>query len=222
MNKRVSAPKELFVPEKSVIIREMVETDISAVTALHCEAFTGYRSGLLGPRFVEAEHRWFLTNYPQLALVSEYGGEVVGFVFGAKPGYGVSLLRDIWLYGLWALLCRPWLLFHSKIWLGSSTYLKLLLSRKSERSIASNRDIDEAPAKKALTLASIAVMPSMQGRGIAGLLIGAFENQAGLLGAVQLRLSVFDSNQAACSAYERAGWRIVTRKNGVITYTKQI
>lgn len=210
-------------------IRLMRPADLPAVASIHLASFAGHRSALLGAGFVKAEYRWFLAHFPQLALVSEQDGMVVGSVIGATPAYGTEVLPSLWREALVALLLRPWLLVNPTIWAQFDLFFRVLVLKRLRR--APKPVSPKAPLAESVRpssedapffLASIAVDPTCRGRGIAGQLIQAFEQQARALGAARLRLTVLKNNLAAQRAYENTGWYKVATTDRTVKYRKDL
>ncbi|MGE3818353.1 MAG: hypothetical protein AB7I30_02880, partial [Isosphaeraceae bacterium] len=74
-------------------IRPMTVGDLPGVVPVHLEGFQGYRSSLLGPRFLERLYLWFATDPAGFGLVAVESAKVVGFVAGARLGSGPAITR---------------------------------------------------------------------------------------------------------------------------------
>jgi ribosomal protein S18 acetylase RimI-like enzyme len=203
-------------------VRHMRLGDILEVVRIHSEAFPDSRSTLLGKTFLEAEYQWFLYNHPDVALVYRKEEDVVGFVVGGRRGYDHYFFRDNITKVIKSVLLKPRLLFRKNIWADAETFSSSYLRTLFVSAEARNVGTEKTSQTRYLSLASIAVMPSMQGHGIGGLLIQAFEEQAQKLGFALVRLTVKASNKSACQSYEKAGWILLDTRNGAASYYKNL
>ena len=180
-----------------VHIRLLSEDDLAAIVALHGDLFPSSRSTLLGPAFLRAMYRWFLTFYPDLALVAEAGGNCVGFAVGSLGGYGRRIARSAWRQILLGLCRRPYLTLRPGMFRLLGSYAMAFFPRRSVQ-----------PVVPKVSLASIGVDRSTQQSGIGAALLRRFEEQAKRRNASVLGLSVESTNHAARRLYQRCGWTL--------------
>ena len=187
--------------DTGVRVRCVRQADLSRLVEIHLAAFADHRSARLGPRYVRAVHEWFFAHPGAVNLVAEEEGRVEGFVEGVPDGYGRPMTAALRYVAVGALLSRPWLLFDAAI---------LHTQRRRVRSLFGTADRDVLPPvrprARPFVLTSIAVAPEAQGRGIAGVLMDAFEQRVREKGHACMRLSVYTDNTRAQRAYQKAGW----------------
>jgi ribosomal protein S18 acetylase RimI-like enzyme len=181
--------------------RPMEARDLSIVVSIHLRAFAGYKSSILGPRFVDRLYRWFLTHDPGFAVVAEADGAVCGFAAGARLGSGPAVTRFTASAAVKTLLGRPWLLAHPEIVAGCR--LKLQQMHHPAPPLPSLPGAADLPTA---ALAGIAVAPEQQGRGVGAHLMRAFEEEAIRRGYRRGWLSVRRDNASASRLYRRCGW----------------
>jgi len=177
--------------------------DLSAVVAIHREAFTGFFLTLLGPRFVGTYYRT-VALYPRSVFrVAEHSDRVVGFLVGFidPPACYQHLKRNWWQFVgplAIAVATRPALLRRIL-----QSILRVGMSGK-------NIDRKEIPASTIAELASIAVSPRNNGRGTGELLVRDFLALAQRSGARIVFLTTDrDSNERVVRFYRKLGFSLV-------------
>lgn len=186
----------------SQCIVEMTADLVPQVVAMHLQAFDGYMSTRLGPKYVDALIRWFLENKEAISLVAlDDSGKPAGYVIGARVGYTVAMNRDILGPAVLATISRPWLLLDRRIIRTAFGRLKLLAGKPA--SSGETPDLVEPT----MSLVGIGVSPHAQGAGLGRQLVEAFEARSRELGACSLRLSVYPDNAGARGLYEKCGWQ---------------
>lgn len=197
-------------------IRKMAIGDLPGVARVHLEGFQGYRSTLLGSRFLERMYLWFVTDPAGFGLVAVESAEVVGFVAGARLGSGPAITRFTLGETVRALTTRPWLLGHPKIIEGMAQKL-VQAAHSRPPSLA----LPGPPGLATASLVGIAVATDLKSLGLGSRLLGAFEAVAVSAGYERGYLSVRPENVAARRAYERAGWSPAGPGRGeVLNYAK--
>lgn len=202
-------------PPLQATMRRATAHDIPGIARIHIEGFAGYRSTLLGERFVAEVVSWFLAQPFSIVLVAEAGDRLAGFVFGAPVGYVGQLNRSVFPAAAMAILIRPWLLLRPVILQGIIGKLRQVAKARPQQS-----SLVEEPA---FSLVGIGVDSQFRGKGIAGILISCFEEEVAVRGFRRIRLSVKKDNIAALRAYEKAGWiRCTEEAADLYTYRKQV
>jgi ribosomal protein S18 acetylase RimI-like enzyme len=209
---------------RDVRVRPLQGSDLPVMTSIHLEAFQGYRSALLGPRFVGRLYQWFLIHPDAFGLVAELaadnaldGGDLCGFAVGAPLGSGPDLTRFTAATAVQALVARPWLLMHPEI--RAAFRLKLRQMRRPAPALAC---LPGGPALRTAALVGIGVAARLQGHGVGARLMEAFEAEAIWRGYRRACLGVRRDNAAACHLYRRCGWEEwpLLRTPNAATYVK--
>ncbi len=197
-------------------IRLLTLEDIDTVTAIHQERFPGSRSTLLGKPFLRKMYRWFIINYPELALAAAVDGQVVGFAVGSMGGYGRRVFRHAILEVMWGLMRHPNLVFNRSTFYLWRSYLRAFTPsfEKKEKLASSNPEIVQAG------FASLAVTKSAQGAGV--LLIVSIERAAKRKGANLISGTVRKDNVLLQRVYDNLGWQVLHETSVGITYSKRI
>lgn len=203
--------------ESMVTMRVVELSDVGPTARLHLKALPGGFFVSLGPRFLRAYHRTFLTSPAGIALLAECGGATVGFVVGTvdeATHYRHVLRRDRWalgIRGLASLISQPSLGYRFV----RTRLLRYLrgLARLSRPSPVPSAEVVHLPT--AGVLSHMAVDASRRGEGIGRDLLAAFAETAKAQGARTVRLSTASDNEVARRFYERAGWREVDERPDV-------
>ena len=177
---------------------------IEDIVSIHCESFPESRSTQLGRPFLRRMYRWYHLYQPQLSIVAESEGELVGFVTGAIGGSSRRIFRDAFPWGGWGFLRRPTLMFQAEMYEMWQSYLRGLFPGKGSGKPTLQQS--ERPVKA--TLDSIAVRLGARGQGIGSALVYAFEDAARGRGATVLSLGVELDNLPAQRLYQQCGWRL--------------
>lgn len=186
-------------PEEGVL-RVASLSDISGVVDVHLKAFEGFFLSLLGRDFLHVMYTAFLSRKGGVFVVYERNNDIQGFaVGGIKNNEKDSSLALRFLPKL-ALAVLPVLMKHP-----------LVVGRR-----LCNRffNLGENPVtpEKSVMLRSIAVLPSLSGGGVAGRLLGSFEEHARLLGAESVVLTTdADEKNRAIGFYSKNGYKSLSR-----------
>ncbi len=183
--------------KEGCLCRDATLDDLVAVTELHMAAFPEFFLSSLGPAFVHTMYRAFLRNSSGIFVVAEIEGRVSGFAVGALQSTGKDrhlALRMLPQF-VWAL--APAVARHPM------RVLRRVLSQ-----FFSDGGVPAMPDAGA-ALRSIGVSPAMQGGGVAGHLLAAFEQRAQARGAsaVTLTTDVLD-NERAIQFYKKHGYAV--------------
>jgi len=196
----------------------MEKKHLSAVITIHQIAFPGYFLTELGRPFLRAMYGWYVHHHDAIAHVALADGRVIGFVTGTANGltYRRSLIQERWLPMsgalVWRFLTRP---LWSLSMIGRRRKdlvqaVKILSERWSWAVRQAAQSIGQQKAGSAIpeaSLLSIAVLPEVQGCGVALALLAEFEVEARARGCVEATLSVKDDNPRARRFYEKANWK---------------
>lgn len=191
----------------SAVLRVMELSDVSSTAELHRAALPGGFFVALGPRFLRAYHRTFLTSPAGVALVADVDGRPIGFLLGTVDE--ASHYRHVARYERWrlgwrgvlSLAARPALAAHF-IRTRAFRYLRgvLRLSRSSPV------EASTVPPPGSGVLSHVAVEPAARGRGAGRLLATAYCETAKAQGACAVRLSAAADNRSAQALYEALHW----------------
>ncbi|MGI9952920.1 GNAT family N-acetyltransferase [Moorellaceae bacterium AZ2] len=180
-------------------IRDARPEDLKYIVRIHQIAFRGFLMTLLGPKFLYAYYQLIL-EYPSriFCVVADDHGKTRGFVAGfLEPNkFYERLSRRKWKLALAALVH---LVLHltllPRVW---HSFLR-----------ANNLARNSQYAEGAAELASIALDPSLTGRGLGKQLVLAFLNRAREMGAQRVHLTTDAlGNDAVNAFYQRLGFKL--------------
>lgn len=179
-------------------IRNACVRDLVQVVSVHQSAFVGFFMTDLGPRFLRAYYQQVLDFPEHLFLVSQSETQeaLLGFVAGFlnPPEFYRRLRSRKWFFALCAashLSLRP------KLWKRALAGLR----RTQERSQSRSSQVAE--------LASLAVRPCTQGKGVGRALVLAFLEQARARGAEKVYLTTdAHDNDPVNAFYQKLGFRL--------------
>lgn len=178
-------------------IRPATRDDVPALVSIHLQAFERFFLTQLGPAFLHEYYRAVHKHSSGIALVASSAGEVQGFVAGfVDPSSFYRRLRSrrfhLAMSALPGLLRRP-----------------ALLPRLLDNMRRANQNGSRNSSPRESELASIAVLPSVQGKGVGRLLVQAFVSQSQALGADCVSLTTdADANDTVNRFYLQLGFRI--------------
>lgn len=197
-------------------IRPLRIEDLDAVTAIHLERFPDSRSTALGKPFLRKMYRWFIVNYPDLALAATIDDRVVGFAVGSIGGYGRRTFRYAIPEIAWGLVRHPRLIFRSSTFSLWKSFMRGLIpkSKKKEETRPNHPDVADA------SFASLAVSRSAQGAG--PFLIIAFERAMKRKGVRLVAGTVLANNTVLRRVYENLGWEARGETPVSVEYCKRL
>jgi ribosomal protein S18 acetylase RimI-like enzyme len=182
------------------MIRVATQADLPQVVVVHQAAFKGFLMTELGPRFLRGYYQQVLAYPHHLFLVWQSAGEapIEGFVAGFLHPHAFyqQLRARKWSLALGAathLICHP------------HRWGRVLASLRRAQTLAQPCDTGKLTAE----LASLAVLPQSQGKGIGKVLTLAFLQAAQDKGAQRVYLTTDALNNDAVNAfYQRLGFRV--------------
>ncbi|HEV2493657.1 MAG TPA: GNAT family N-acetyltransferase [Terriglobia bacterium] len=198
-----SGPQSMEMPAESIArlqaryaraVRPMALSDVDAVAQIHATALPDYFLTSLGHEFLALYYREVVGSKLGISLVFVRDGRVVGFVTGEfRPGtfYRQLFLRRWFAFGfriLAAVVRRPGIL--------------LRIARELGHRVEAPRGRDVA------RLASLAVLPEVEGRGYGLALVAAAITHVRRCGGTSILLEVKQENQALIDAYRRIGFKL--------------
>ncbi len=187
------------------IIRPLIAQDIPRVVELFCEQFPNLNWTRLGRKFIRKFIHWHFMVHPELALVSESGNQLIGFIVGATGGhreYYRQVLRYAFPEFLSGSLLHPWLFLKPgflRLW---SEFLR---GQRSNRTPPDKIGVGKTGEQKAI-ISFVAVTGSAQGHGAGAHLMQAFEGAAFQAGNEVLSSYTEINNYAARRLHEKCGW----------------
>ena len=165
---------------------------------------------------------WFLsTNKTFLLVARNNEGIIIGYCGGMikdgtlKTGSSSGMLQHSFNEAVIAMLARPWLLLHPEV-LSKYKFVWGNIKRKLgfvHDNSKKNNSTNNVLLKKDVGLVGIGVMPQYFGKGVAAVLLSAFEEEAKKAGIPDLYLTVHADNLRAVKAYEKNGWAISRCEN---------
>jgi len=184
---------------ETMAIKTISDSDLNEVVHIHQKAFKGFLMTLLGQKFLY-EYYHLVLNYPDnISLIYETdNGQILGFATGyMNPARFYSELKKrkikLILSALMHIALRP------RLWkriLDSYRYADI-------HSSANNSEKDTAE------LASIAVDPDLQNKGVGRELLSAFINEAMTRDASKVVLTTdAEDNEHVNKFYKKAGFAI--------------
>lgn len=195
-------------------IRNMQDSDIPALVELHIESFRESLNILAGKKYLTEVFAWFLHN-GHIALVTETGNTLTGYVIGAPIGYERAMNRTLWKYGLMGLLTNPSRIFNARLIGNIFKRIKSILGLTTLKSQPLVTELGSG-----ISLVGIAVAENSKGSGNAKELVDAFELEARQRKADFIRLSVLKENKRAQAFYSKMGWTAHDTPGGLYYYKK--
>lgn len=181
-------------------IRVARDSDLAAITAVHCRAFPGFFLTQLGPSFLLLYYSTLRGYGRSVLLVAQENSEVRGFVAGFLDprGFYAGLLdRKVRL----ALAVAPKLLRHHGI-----------AARLWQDFRHAGREARGVTPPDAAELSSLGVDPSFRGLGLGEALVREFNSAAGKAGASLVYLATDAvGNDAVNLFYQRLGFELYRR-----------
>lgn len=196
------------VAVKATHTRLMELADLREVEKLHRTALPRGFFVDLGPRFLTAYHRSYLTSPAGIAMVAVADGRLAGFVVGTadKSAHYRHVVRSdrarLSVLGATALVARPAL---------AVRFLRTRVGRYIRGIRRFSRGPAEAPqspdSAKAV-LSHIAVSPEFRRLGLGRSLVDSFADVAGASGASCADVLTRSDNDSARALYEDLGWQL--------------
>ena len=180
-----------------LLIRKALENDIQIIVSLHIEAFKGFFLTDLGTSFLSLYYKSVLKSIDGILFVVEQQGHVKGFCAAAihSAGYNKRLIKN----NLFSFAKEGIILLFTK---PKAIYRLVKNLDKHDDSIKDDGDYAE--------LYSIAVDPSMQGKGCGHLLAQALEQELQKRGINKLSLTTdFDNNEKTVCFYKTLGYEVM-------------
>ena len=187
------------------IIRPLIAQDIPRVAEIFCKQFPNLNWTRLGRKFIRKFIQWHFIVHPELALVSEAGNQLIGFIVGATGGhreYYRQVLRYAFPEFLSGSFLHPWL-FLKPGFLG--LWLEFIRGQRSNRTTPDKIGVGKTGEQKAI-ISFVAVTGSAQGHGAGARLMQAFEGAAFQAGNEVLSSYTDINNCAARKLHEKCGW----------------
>ncbi len=181
--------------EKTVVIQEFAPEHLDAVVQLHQECFSAETNFAirLGPRFLRATYKFFLTDSLAFGFVATVAGVPAGFILGRLDYYTLALNRYRRGAYLRALVRHPSVLFS---WRFFKRSFRVLLALLRNRWIG-HQNLERAPSHtqgKTATLASLGSLPEYAHYRVSDHLVAAAEQYCRDKGMARLRTGVRPDN----------------------------
>ena len=189
-----------------VALRPMEFSDVDRAVALHLSYLPAGFFVQLGPRFLSAYYRSYLTSPAAISVVATVDEVTVGFLVGTidRQAHYRHVARHgrrrLAAVGATALVTNPALLVQF-LRTRSARYARGLLRFASQ-------ERDTAQAWDAAVLSHVAIDPRYRRRSAATALVGSFEAIAASCGARAAHVLTRRDNDAARSLYESRGWKV--------------
>lgn len=194
-----------------LILKTTVSEDIPRIARCYSVAFSKSLASAFGSEYVMKTLSWFLSTNRNFLfhLEDEHSGNVVGFCGGmindgiTPRGSASEMIQFAFLEGMWSLLKRPWLLFHSEMIPKYGLAFKNLQRRFIKTPV---QNYPSGTVEPFCGLVVIGVSPEYQNRGVGTQLLQEFEAQSRFNGFLKMQLSVKFDNYQAIRSYEKNGW----------------
>ncbi|GGZ98852.1 GNAT family N-acetyltransferase [Streptomyces bluensis] len=193
-------------------VRPMEPEDLHFVVTEHRAHFPDGFFARLGPRYLAAYTRTYLTSPHARAYIAEADGLPVGFLVGVTDpaAHRQHLVRThgrrLALHACASLTVRPRLALH---------FLRTRLGRYARKLLPARRDPAQQPAPVAprpgvtAVLAHVAILGRVRSLGLGSALIRRFTDEAATAGCARVSLVTAAGPDGAGRYYERLGWQHV-------------
>lgn len=200
----------------NITIRLATFSDLKAAGQCQIAVFPKSFSSRLGNTYTSKMLEWFLVNEERFLLVAEDDQKTIcgycgGFITrpDQKMGSASGMTQYSFNTAIKSLILRPWMIFSKEVsanfkFIFKNILRKLGLAKKKKTS--SSNTSEKVYYEPGAGLVIIGTHPNFRGKGIAGMMLKEFENQAVRLGYNHLYLTVLDHNDSAIKAYKKAGW----------------
>ena len=199
------------------MIRQANLDDLKQLVKVHIACFPDSFSTQLGEKLLTKMYTEYIVESPELFLLAEEEGKVIGFVMGYYFDSEDCLRRfrkknqiKFFSKTLWLLLMRnkpAWKKINSIIHPGSGF-------------ITIDTSINQYNKSEMADLLSICVLSEYRGKGIANKLIDEYEKVLIEKNRLICTLTVADINGRGISFYEKHGYTICREAKGCKTYYK--
>jgi len=191
-----------------ITIKPLTAQDIPQVAEIFCQQFPSLSWTSLGSNFIRKFVEWHFKFHPELALVAQDDGRLIGFVVGATGGHR-EYYRQVLHYAfpefLAGSLLHPWRVFRPSF---LTLWLEFFRSLRSTRISPKEIGMAKTGEKKGI-LCFVAVIEPAQAQGLGARLNQAFEKAAFKSGIEVLSAYTDISNLAARRLNEKCGWKQV-------------
>lgn len=192
------------------LIRKITDADFNDVVEVHIKAFPKSFLTKIGKGAVLRYYRWqYFGPHEHLFIIVELDGKIVGFcVGGVSRGALIGFLKKNMLYLFIKLTCQFWLLFNKEFFAKFKYALKLLM----RKIFTSSENQSFSKSGKSFGILAICVIPDVQGKNVAKILMIEGENEALKSGFESMHLTVASDNFRAIRFYEKLGYVKVPEK----------
>ncbi len=212
----------------SIIIRQAKESDIYLITKTHSLCFShGFTSSLhklnyncLGRDLAAAFYLEYLKDFPELFIVAEANGTIVGFCMGYYLNKKDQLSRFLKRNAKRLLLKVPVLLLMGDKSTWKKVYQVITNSREKEDVI--NPYPEDITKDEISDILSICVLPEYRGLNIASRLLDEFITTSRDKQCKVCLLTVEDNNLRAINFYKKMGFEVYSNKVNKKGYKKML
>jgi len=178
-------------------IRVATKINIEAMTKLHCESFRPNENVpmMLGPRYVKATYRWFVTSKRSYALVAEDEDGIKGLIAVCDGPFTYPMFMACLGEFFFSLIRYPSLLLNRSLW--------RRLFRRPDVSKAS-RKIADQPGFAQMIIG--AVDKNIRGKGVFPELVKATISISRKRGSWAIRAGIYKSNHPSRRVFIKGGW----------------
>lgn len=205
---------------KCLDFRTAEPDDIHTLGLLHLKTFNNSLGASIGLRYSKAFFRWFIFNKATITLVCCNSKQIIGYVIGAPEGYSKHLIKSTLLKIIFGIITHPKSLFHPNFFYLLKSRITTLFDIKSD--ILNSDEFTNSNNTKNTTfvLVGIGVDPKFRGQQIGFQILKEYENLVWQLNYTKIRLTVYKSNEAAISLYNKSNWSLFSEIGHKITYLK--
>jgi len=178
-------------------IRLATETDIEALTELHCASFRpeDHVPMMLGKDFVRATYRWQVSGKSAYTLVADAHGKIIGLVSVCDGPFTMPMFMACLPEFALSLIRSPSLLFRKKLW-----------QRLLRRPDLSHKNGSFAESAGFAQMMIVAVDKDSRGKGIFPALVKATKSFSKARGSRAIRVGIYKTNTPSLRVFINNGW----------------
>jgi hypothetical protein len=195
----------------NVILSGFKEEDANDLVRMHRNAFKEHFNSRIGNFYTKQFIRWFGNNDKAVFVQAKdrKTGKVLGYICGAKEGYGIKMNKNLLPSMLISFGMKPWIVFDKRFIKMFLPKLKIIFSKTVKTNISFPPEL-----KPSFSAVSLAIDPSAPVEyKLSDVLYEEFLIQAKAAGAKSVRGTVMKKNKLALVYYIHNKWSIFNDGN---------